>query len=150
MEEVDELELMVERVVGLDLGKAELVACVRVPHPSEPGRRMQEIRTYRTTTAQLLELAAWLRAERVQRVVMESTGDYAEGRLLPARGRGLLLLAGERPGCEEPARAGEDGHAGFGLAGEGSRARHVRAVAGTPTGDTAVAGPGSVPARCCR
>ena len=47
MEEVDELELLVERVAGLDVGKAELVACVRVPHPSKPGRRMQEVRTPR-------------------------------------------------------------------------------------------------------
>ena len=29
MEEVDELELLVERVAGLDVGKAQLVACVR-------------------------------------------------------------------------------------------------------------------------
>jgi transposase len=94
MEEVDELELMVERVAGLDLGKAELVACVRVPHPSKPGRRMQEIRTYRTTTAQLLELAAWLRVQRVQRVVMESTGDYWKGvyYLLEAEGFDCWLV----------------------------------------------------------
>lgn len=53
MEEVDELELIGGAGGRLDLGKAELVAWVRVPHPSKPGRRMEEIRTYRTTTAQL-------------------------------------------------------------------------------------------------
>jgi transposase len=34
MEEVGEQELLVERVAALDLGKAVLEACVRVPHPS--------------------------------------------------------------------------------------------------------------------
>ena len=43
MEEVDESELVVERVAALDLGKAGLEACVRVPHESKPGRRMQEL-----------------------------------------------------------------------------------------------------------
>jgi hypothetical protein len=51
MEEVDELELLVERVAGLDVGKAEPVACVRVPHPSKPGRRMQEGRAGREEPA---------------------------------------------------------------------------------------------------
>jgi hypothetical protein len=41
MEEVDEQELHVERVAALDLGKAVLEACVRVPHEARPGRRMQ-------------------------------------------------------------------------------------------------------------
>ena len=64
MEEVDELELLVERVAGLDVGKAELIACVRVPHPSKPGRRMQEVRAYATTTAELVAMAVWLRQHR--------------------------------------------------------------------------------------
>ena len=94
MEEVDELELLVERVAGLDVGKAELVACVRVPHPSKPGRRMQEVRAYATTTAELLAMAVWLRRYRVQRVVMESTGDYWKGiyYLLEAKGLDCWLV----------------------------------------------------------
>ena len=51
MEEVDDVDLVVERVAALDLGKAGLEACMRVPHPSGRGRRMQEIRGYATTTA---------------------------------------------------------------------------------------------------
>ena len=50
MEEVDEVELVVQRVAALDLGKATLEACMRVPHPSKPGRRMQEIRGRPTRT----------------------------------------------------------------------------------------------------
>jgi len=57
MEEVGELELLVERVAALDLGKAVLEACVRVPHQTRPGRRMQEVRTFATTTSALLEMA---------------------------------------------------------------------------------------------
>jgi hypothetical protein len=79
MEEVDEVELVVQRVTALDLGKAALEACMRVPHPSKPGRRMQEIRGYATTTAALLEMAIWLRQWGIERVVMESTSDYWKG-----------------------------------------------------------------------
>ncbi len=52
---------------------------MRVPHSSKPGRRMQEIRGYATTTAALLEMAIWLRQWGVERVVMESTSDYWKG-----------------------------------------------------------------------
>lgn len=79
MEEVGDQELLVERVAALDLGKAVLEACLRVPHDSRPGRRMQELRQYATTTAALLELADWLRCWGVTRVVMESTSDYWKG-----------------------------------------------------------------------
>lgn len=79
MEEVDEVELHVARIAALDLGKASLVACVRVPHASRPGRRMQEVREYPTTTAELLNMAVWFRQWEVSRVVMESTGDYWKG-----------------------------------------------------------------------
>src|SRR4030095_2540331 len=51
---------LVERVAALDIGKAMLVACVRVPHDTKPGRRRQEIRTFATTTRSLLGLADWL------------------------------------------------------------------------------------------
>jgi transposase len=76
MEEVDDAELVVERIAALDLGKAGLEACVWVPHTYRPGRRMQELRGYGTTTAQLLEMTGWLRQWGVQRVVMESTSTY--------------------------------------------------------------------------
>ena len=50
--EVDDVELVVERVAALDVGKAGLEACVRAPHPHPPGRRMRELRGYGTTAAQ--------------------------------------------------------------------------------------------------
>jgi transposase len=79
MEEVDDVELVVERIAALDLGKAGLEACVRVAHPQRPGRRMQELRGYGTTTKPLVEMAAWLRRWGMQRVVMESTSTYWKG-----------------------------------------------------------------------
>ena len=39
----EDTEEIIERVAALDIGKAELVACVRVPDPDRPGRRVQEI-----------------------------------------------------------------------------------------------------------
>ena len=79
MEEVDEQELHVERVAALDLGKAALEACVRVPHQTKPGRRLQEVRGDAATTSALLQLADWLHSWGVTRVVMESTSSYWKG-----------------------------------------------------------------------
>ena len=37
MEETDEPAQLVERVAALDIGKAALMACIRVPHEDKPG-----------------------------------------------------------------------------------------------------------------
>src|SRR5688500_3188369 len=71
--ETDELEI-IDQVAALDVGKAEVVCCVRVPGPR--GQRMQEVRTVTTMTAALLGVADWLAALGVTRVVMEATSDY--------------------------------------------------------------------------
>jgi transposase len=71
--ETDEPEI-VERIAALDVGKAEVVCCVRVPGPG--GQRMQEVRTIGTMTAALLGLGDWLAELGVSRVVMEATSDY--------------------------------------------------------------------------
>ena len=68
-----ENEEIIERVAALDIGKAELVACVRVPSPDSPGRRAQEITTYSTMTRSLLGLGERLRELGVSRVVLEAT-----------------------------------------------------------------------------
>lgn len=72
----EELVQVVARVCAIDIGKAGLVACVRVPHAVRPDRRVQEVREYATVTPALLALADWLRVERVQLVAMEATSDY--------------------------------------------------------------------------
>ena len=77
MEEItEEPAELVERVAALDIGKASLVCCVRVPHESRPGARRQEVRTYDTVTPALLELRDWLICQGVSRVVMEATSAY--------------------------------------------------------------------------
>ncbi|MEU0284040.1 IS110 family transposase [Streptomyces sp. NPDC006195] len=84
----EDTEEIIERVAALDIGKAELVACVRVPNPDRPGRRAQEITTYSTMTRSLLGLADRLHELGVTRVVMEATSDYWKPvfYLLEARG----------------------------------------------------------------
>ncbi len=76
LQDSEDTEEIIERVAALDIGKAELVACIRVPSPDKPGRRAQEITTYSTMTRSLLGLADRLRELRVTRVVMEATSDY--------------------------------------------------------------------------
>ncbi len=69
------MDVFIERCAGLDIGKADLKACVRTPG-KRTGARQVQVRTFRTTTAGLLELRDWLSAEGVGLVGMESTGDY--------------------------------------------------------------------------
>jgi transposase len=85
---------MVARVCAIDIGKAGLVACVRVPHASRPDRRVQEVREYATVTPALLGLADWLRVERVELVAMEATSAYWKPvfYLLEAEGFACWLL----------------------------------------------------------
>jgi transposase len=68
------MDTLVQRCAGLDIGKADLKACMRTP--GERGRRRQEIRTFATTTPALLDLRDWLAASGVTVVGMEATGDY--------------------------------------------------------------------------
>ncbi|MCA1822551.1 MAG: IS110 family transposase [Pseudonocardia sp.] len=70
------MEEIVARVAALDIGKAEVVCCVRVPHEDKPGRRLQEVETYSTMTRRLLAMSDHLRCLGVSRVVMEATSDY--------------------------------------------------------------------------
>jgi transposase len=74
LEETNQTEEIVERVAALDIGKAELVCCVRVP--GKAGKRLQEVTTYATMTRSLLQLADRLAELGVTRVVMEATSDY--------------------------------------------------------------------------
>jgi transposase len=76
LEEDPQVEEIIARVAALDIGKAELVCCVRVPHEGKPGRRLQEVATYSTMTGSLLAMSDHLRCLGVSRVVMEATSDY--------------------------------------------------------------------------
>lgn len=68
------MEVLVERQSALDVHKAQVTACVRVPDGD--GGRVQLVEQFATTVPGLLVLADWLRAHAVTHVVMEATGDY--------------------------------------------------------------------------
>jgi transposase len=68
------MEVVFERCCGLDIHKQTVVACVIVPGDSQ--QPCKEIRSFKTMTADLLELADWLTAHRVSHVALESTGVY--------------------------------------------------------------------------
>jgi len=76
LEETNDREEIIGRVAALDIGKAELVCCVRVPGAGKGGRRLQEVRTYQTMTRSLGGMADRLRQLGVTRVVMEATSNY--------------------------------------------------------------------------
>jgi len=69
-------EQIIARVAALDIGKAEVVCCVRLPAPTGGKRRLQEVTTHSTMTRSLTELANRLVELRVERVVMEATSSY--------------------------------------------------------------------------
>jgi transposase len=68
------LETVFERVGALDVHKAQLTACVRVPDPA--GRRVPHVAEFQTTVRGLIALRDWLAAYRVTHVAMEATGVY--------------------------------------------------------------------------
>ena len=69
-------EQIIARVAALDIGKAELVCCVRVSAEGDSKKRLQEVSTHSTMTRSLTELANHLVDLRIERVVMEATSDY--------------------------------------------------------------------------
>jgi transposase len=79
LQEAHDTEEIIQRVAALDIGKAQLVCCVRVPNPKAPGKRLQEVTTHPTMTRSLLALADRLAELGVTRVVMEATSDYWKG-----------------------------------------------------------------------
>jgi transposase len=68
------VETIVERAAALDVHKASVMACARVP--AAGGRREEHVAEFATTVHGLLTLADWLDAHEVTRVAMEATGVY--------------------------------------------------------------------------
>jgi transposase len=68
------MDVVVERVAALDVHKATVMVCVRVP--DQHGRRAEQIAEFSTTVSGLLGLRDWLAAHRVTQVAMEATGVY--------------------------------------------------------------------------
>jgi transposase len=68
------MEILHDRCAGLDVHKKTVVACARRAAPD--GAVHEQVRTFATATADLLELADWLAGLGVRHVAMESTGVY--------------------------------------------------------------------------
>jgi transposase len=79
VDEITDEPLYRDRVCGIDIGKAQMVATIRVPSDRDRSRRAQETRSFGTTRREVLALADWLRCWQVPAVVMEATGDYWKG-----------------------------------------------------------------------
>jgi transposase len=68
------MEVMFDRVAGLDVGKETVTVCLRTPGPK--GRRHAETRTFKTTTGSLHIMRDWLVEAGVSIAAMESTSAY--------------------------------------------------------------------------
>ena len=68
------MEVLYDRVAGLDIGKASLTVSVRTPG-TRRGRH-QETRTFKTTTGSLMVMRDWLLEQGVTIAAMESTSTY--------------------------------------------------------------------------
>jgi len=67
---------LVTRVCAIDIGKAGLVACVRVPHDTNPDRRVQEVREYPTVAGAPQADSPAARCDRYRRsLVREQTRE---------------------------------------------------------------------------
>jgi transposase len=68
------MEVLYDRVAGLDIGKATVTVCVRTP--GARGRRQSETRTFKTVTRSLVVMRDWLLDCGVTIAAMESTSTY--------------------------------------------------------------------------
>src|SRR6059036_2880731 len=68
------MEVLYPVCCALDVHQASVTACLR--SPGNGPQRCQEVRTFGTTTPELLRLADWLTAAGCTHVAMESTGIY--------------------------------------------------------------------------
>src|SRR3712207_6184923 len=87
------MDVLIERCAGIDIGKDEVVACVRTPGPSGRGRRKQT-RTFASFTGAVEEMADWFTDQGVTDIVMEATGSYGKPvwYVLEERAFGLELV----------------------------------------------------------
>ena len=70
------MDLMVERRAGVDIGKDEVVACVRTPARPARATPQADPDVQVRSPPQLEAMADWFASEGVTEVVMEATGSY--------------------------------------------------------------------------
>src|SRR5205823_1496234 len=70
------MEVVVDRIAGLDVHKVPTIVMACVRSPGEGGKRRQVVKEFSTFTGELVVLAEWLAGEGVTQLVMEATGVY--------------------------------------------------------------------------
>jgi transposase len=111
------MDVVVSRCAGIDIGKSEVVVCVRVP--GSHGERVSEVKTFTAFAGDVERLADWLAESRVRDVVLEATGQYRKPVWDVLGQRGFeLMLVNARHGRWRPAERLT------------SRTRHDRRVVG--------------------
>ena len=70
----EDMEVMFDRVAGLDVGKESVTVCVRTPGPR--GGRRSETGTFKTMFGSLRAMRDWLIEAGVTIAAMESTSTY--------------------------------------------------------------------------
>jgi transposase len=88
------VETIVERPAALDVHKAQVTGCARVP--GGRGRREQHVAEFATTVRGLLALRDWLAGLGVTQVVMEATGVYWKAPWLILEGEFDCMLVNAR------------------------------------------------------
>jgi transposase len=87
-------EEILARAAAIDVGKDSAMVCMRVPHPSQAGKRVGTVWSVSSRTRTILELADRLADEGIERVVLEATSDYWRPfyYLLEARGVSVWVV----------------------------------------------------------
>lgn len=96
------MELVHRCCCGLDVHKQTVVACLR--RTRARGRVQEQVRSFATTTAGLLDLGQWLAAEGVTIAAMESTGVYWKPLWNLLEGQLELMLVNARDVKQVPGR----------------------------------------------
>src|ERR1700756_1062567 len=68
------MQTLIDRGCGLDVHEATVVACLLMVR--RDGKVQKQVRTFGTTTRELVDLRAWLLSEGCTHVALESTGIY--------------------------------------------------------------------------
>ncbi|MEV6866015.1 IS110 family transposase [Streptosporangium subroseum] len=72
----EEHEQLLERVAAIDVAKAFGKVCTRVPHEDKAGRRVTKVWDVDATMNAITELGDHLMCQHIEKVTVESTGDY--------------------------------------------------------------------------
>ena len=75
-EVTDEPVQVISRAAAIDVAEGPGMVCMRLPHESRAGRRAQKVREVTAAFAAVVALMDHLVCQGVQRLVLESAGDY--------------------------------------------------------------------------